>query len=191
MNANICKRLCAAAVLILVAMPAMAWAPYFSGGASLGVKMGGDSVRSGGFSGAAGVRYRVSDMNMRTEFEYSNVIVRKEYKFQTANGPTTYDYDMKTQMYLVNVYADPQLPLMHSGLHVGLTAGALTYRRDLPDFAGGADAARTTFVYGASAGFGLRLVMGLHLDAGVRYLRTADRDVVAGFSPYAGLRYGF
>ncbi len=175
----------------LLAGPAYAWAPYFSGGGSLGIGLGDDKARSGGLSGALGVRYKVSDMNMRTEFQYSNTIFRKEYKEHTATGTQKHDYDMKTNMYLINVFADPQMPLTHSGLHFGLSAGAVTYRRDLPDYIGASDKSKTTFVYGASAGLGLRLLIGLHADIGVRYLRTLDDDVINGISPYINLRYGF
>ncbi len=175
----------------MTAGAAHAWAPYFSAGGSLGIGLGKDSARSGGFSGAAGIRYKVSDLNMRTEFEYSNIIYKKEYKVQTAEGTYKHDYDLKTNMYLVNVYADPQMPLTHSGLHIGLTAGAVTYHRDLPDFIDADTGRKTTFVYGATAGLGLHLLIGLYADVGVRYLRTLDDDVVDSLSPYFSLRYGF
>lgn len=191
MKNKIIKKMCAAAVLACVSGPALAWAPYFSAGGSLGLGLGHDSARGGGFSGAAGVRYKISDVNMRTEIEYSKRIYEKEYKYTTADGEHHHDYDLNTDMYLLNVFVDPQMPLTHSGLHIGATAGAVTYRRDLPDFIDADDKTKTTFVYGASAGLGLHLLIGLHADVGVRYLRTLDDDVMDSISPYINIRYGF
>ncbi len=176
---------------IICATSAYAWSPYFSAGGSLGISLGGDSARSGGFSGAAGVRYKLANVQMRTEFEYSNTIFRKEYDLETANGPATYDYDLKTQMYLVNLLATPRFSTRRSGVHFGLIAGAVTYKRDLPDFIRDHNDTKTSFIYGATAGVGLNLAGNLFTDIGVRYLRTLDDNVIDNFTPYFNLRYGF
>ena len=175
----------------LIITPAHAWSPYFSAGGSLGLSLGGDNARSDGFSGVAGVRYKLANVQMRTEFEYANTIFRKEYQFQAANGPATHNYDLKTQMYLVNILATPRFSTRRSGIHFGLTAGATTYKRDLPDFIRDHNDTRTSFIYGATAGIGLNLAGNLFTDIGVRYLRTLDDDVIDNFTPYFNLRYVF
>ncbi|MBD5388683.1 outer membrane beta-barrel protein [bacterium] len=179
------------AAIGLMGTSAHAWAPYFSAGGSLGFSLNGDSARSGGFSGALGVRYTVANTPMRTEFEYANLIYRKTYTIDTANGPANHDYDLDTQMYVMNIMASPKIPLRRSGLNIGLTAGAVTYKRDLGWAPGADDGRQTTFVYGATAGLGLNLMGGLYADVGVRYLRTLDDDVIDNLTPYFNLRYGF
>ena len=185
------KILLSALILILGIAPAHAMSPYISAGGSLGFSLSGDNARSGGFSGAAGLRYTVANIPMRTEFEYSNLIYRKTYHFDTGAGRDSLDYDLKTQMYLVNVLANLKIPMMRSGFHIGLSAGALTYRRDMPDSLGGDTGTQTTFIYGATAGVALNLIGGLYGDIGVRYLRTLDDDVVDNLTPYFNLSYGF
>ena len=180
--------------ILLICPPiasAHAWSPYLSAGGSLGFSLSGDNARSGGFSGAAGLRYTVANIPMRTEFEYSNLIYRKTYHFDTVAGRDSLDYDLKTQMYLVNVLANPKIPMMRSGFHIGLSAGALTYRRDLGDGLDVDTGTQTTFIYGATAGVALNLIGGLYGDIGVRYLRTLDDDVVDNLTPYFNLSYGF
>lgn len=173
--------------LCLCARGAVAITPYFSAGGSVGIGGGDGAVRSGGFAGAFGVRYKVADINMRTELEYNNLIYDKEYKY----AGQTYDYDLKTQLYLVNVLADIYGNGMRSGLHLGVTAGVADYKRDLPKFLGGVMGDKTSFIYGASAGVGIYMLAGLYADVGVRYLRTMDDDGIDSLSPYFTIRYGF
>lgn len=168
-------------------IPAHAITPYFSVGGSLGLSSGDGTLRSGGFAGAFGVRYEVADINMRTELEYNNAIYSKQYTV----ADITYDYDMKTQLYLVNMLADIHIGELRSGLQFGLTAGIADYTRDLPDALDIYDANKTSFVYGATAGFAIYLIGGVSADVGIRYLRTADSDGIDSLNPYFTLRYGF
>ncbi len=161
--------------------------PYFSAGGSLGIGGGDSSVRSGGFSGTVGVRYKLADINMRTEFEYNNLVFNKKYTYASNE----YDYDLKTQLYLVNVLADIYGNVLKSGLHFGISVGAADYKRDLPEYWDIDDRDKLSFVYGATAGVGIYMLAGLYADVGVRYLRTLDDDAIDSFNPYFGLRYGF
>lgn len=169
-------------ILMLTSGPAMAWSPYFSAGGSVSLNGAG-----GGFAGAAGVHYDLGPFNMRTEFEYANTVFSRDYKYMAQ----THSYDLETNLYMANVYADFRIDKLRSGLHFGLTAGVADYRHKYPEYIGLDTDRKTSFLYGATAGVGLYMIGGLVADIGVRYLRTADADGIDNLSPYFNLRYGF
>ena len=152
--------------------------------------------------GAIGVKYGLSDMNLRGEFEISKFYYKDnkkedEYPFSILDS----SYKLDSTLYLTNFYIDFLMRNQKINPYVGIGLGMINFKEkaheNLYFYGSGtnipteAEREKTVPAFGPSVGFEFNIVNGVEGDVSARCMVFVVDDRIIICSANFGLRYTF